>query len=208
MKRVREDDDASSGIGDMIMFIATVLVAAMAASTFIAIAEQVTEQAETTGQQALTEVATRYEVVAMLADYNEWGEASGQRLDQVQRLQLLIRLGPGSPPANLSSLIITVTGQDGAATLTWDSAATNATEAGANNYALTLIQDSSGEFPNGTIVRGDLLQVDILVGNNGSALDLDLAEELDVTLVPGRGSTTTASTVLPHVQTTRFAVLS
>jgi len=56
-------DAGSMGIGAMIIFIAMVLVAGIAASVFVQVANQLQMQALYTGQETIDEVATGISVV-------------------------------------------------------------------------------------------------------------------------------------------------
>ncbi len=64
------DKRAEMGVGTMIIFIAMVLVAAVAASVLISTANSVREQAQNTGEQAIQNVASgfiTYDVVGTVS---------------------------------------------------------------------------------------------------------------------------------------------
>ena len=58
----KKDKRAEMGVGTMIIFIAMVLVAAVAASVLISTANKVSEQAQNTGDQAINNVASGFVV--------------------------------------------------------------------------------------------------------------------------------------------------
>ena len=58
--KMKNDKRAEMGVGTMIIFIAMVLVAAVAASVLISTANTVREQAQSTGDQAINNVASGF----------------------------------------------------------------------------------------------------------------------------------------------------
>ncbi len=71
-----QDEEADVGIGTLIIFIAIVLVAAIAASLILYAAALLQEQAERTADDAVSEVAGGLTVVNIAGDRNPDGEAS------------------------------------------------------------------------------------------------------------------------------------
>ena len=57
---MKNDKRAEMGVGTMIIFIAMVLVAAVAASVLISTSNTVREQAQTTGEQAINNIASGF----------------------------------------------------------------------------------------------------------------------------------------------------
>jgi flagellin FlaB len=95
---MRRDKRADIGIGTMIVFIAMVLVAAVAAAVLISTANQVREQATTTGDQAIGNVASGFIKSAVTGKV-----ASTTSIDQ---LKVSLRLAAGSPPVNLENVVV------------------------------------------------------------------------------------------------------
>ena len=63
-RRVRMGEEAEMGVGTLLIFIAMILVAAVAAGVLVQTAYVLQQQAETTGDQALMEVATGFRILA------------------------------------------------------------------------------------------------------------------------------------------------
>ncbi len=100
--KMRNDKRAEMGVGTMIIFIAMVLVAAVAASVLISTANTVREQAQSTGDQAINNVASGFivqDVVGHVADDKK----------TVDYLTIYVRLAAGSPNVNMDNVMISVT---------------------------------------------------------------------------------------------------
>ena len=99
--KMRKDKRAEMGVGTMIIFIAMVLVAAVAASVLIGTANQVREQAQSTGDQAINNVASGFIVQDVV------GTVSSDRTE-VEEVVVYLRLAAGSPRINMANVMITV----------------------------------------------------------------------------------------------------
>jgi flagellin FlaB len=97
---MRNDKRAEMGVGTMIIFIAMVLVAAVAASVLISTANDVREQATQTGVDAIRGVSSGYDVQYVSADVAD---------NQVQTLRVYLKTGAGSPEIDASKLVVSIT---------------------------------------------------------------------------------------------------
>jgi flagellin FlaB len=88
--KIKNDKRADMGVGTMIIFIAMVLVAAVAASVLISTANSVREQAQSTGEQAIRNVASGFVTQDVV------GRISTDSLN-VQEVYIYMRLSAGSP---------------------------------------------------------------------------------------------------------------
>ena len=75
--RIKDGEEAEMGIGTMLVFIAMVLVAAMAAGVLLQTAGLVQQQAQETGVRAIQDVATGFQVLNILGDRMAIPEATG-----------------------------------------------------------------------------------------------------------------------------------
>ena len=91
--------NAEMGVGTMIIFIAMVLVAAVAASVLISTANKVREQAQNTGDQAINNVASGF-VVQDVTGTVDNGNTS------ITDLTIQMRLQAGSPNMNMDLVSI------------------------------------------------------------------------------------------------------
>jgi len=104
------DDRGQVGIGTLIVFIAMVLVAAIAAGVLINTAGLLQAQAQQTGEETTSEVS----------DVVKIGEVVGVENDtdnQIEYLNASIRLASGSDPINMSEASWTIESPSGNATV-------------------------------------------------------------------------------------------
>ncbi|MBT6971472.1 MAG: hypothetical protein HOA04_00030 [Euryarchaeota archaeon] len=83
-KQIRDEDSASIGIGAMIVFIALILVAAVASAVIIQTAENLQQNAQATGDDTQSEIAGKVQVHATFAN------------DAMAGWDLVFSLAPGS----------------------------------------------------------------------------------------------------------------
>jgi flagellin FlaB len=100
------DNTAQVGIGTLIIFIAMVLIAAVAASVLIQTSGTLQQQAQSTGKQATQEVSSNLIVKSIEGVRAKTGStmASNMSLFKVK-----VGLNVGSSPVDLNQLIITIT---------------------------------------------------------------------------------------------------
>jgi archaellin len=90
-------------LGTLIIFIALILVAAVAAGVLIRTAGELRAQARATGREAIHQVAAGVRVV------NIKGEVANEIIENVS---IVIKLRPGSPPIDLREMVLQYTSKD------------------------------------------------------------------------------------------------
>ncbi|MGZ0747948.1 archaellin/type IV pilin N-terminal domain-containing protein [Haloparvum sp. AD34] len=110
---ITEDDRGQVGIGTLIVFIAMVLVAAIAAGVLINTAGFLQSQSEQTGEESTSQVTDRVQEI------NTIGNVSASE-DGVNRINVSVMKGSGAADIDLSKLTIEYIGPNGADTLTYD----------------------------------------------------------------------------------------
>ena len=103
------NDRGQVGIGTLIVFIAMVLVAAIAAGVLINTAGFLQTKSEQTGQESSAQVSNRVQVVSA------FGSVANEKVEQIN---LTVMRGSGSDDINLSSATIEWIGPEEAETLT------------------------------------------------------------------------------------------
>ncbi|PGF16458.1 flagellin [Natrinema sp. CBA1119] len=123
------DDRGQVGIGTLIVFIAMVLVAAIAAGVLINTAGVLQSQASDTGSETQQEVANQIDVVHAVGNVSS--------ADVVDHLNLTIKKSAGSDAIDITSMTVQYTSDDNDVALTY-----NATDAGET----ALVSADSGNF--------------------------------------------------------------
>jgi len=95
---------ATIGIGTLIVFIALVLVAAIASAVILKTAYALKDTAEATGKASTVEVSSGLKVLDITGDRhaNSWGIGATQ--PNIQRIRFLVTVWAGSPGMNIAKL--------------------------------------------------------------------------------------------------------
>ena len=132
----RLTDRGQVGIGTLIVFIAMVLVAAIAAGVLINTAGFLQTKSEQTGQESSAQVSNRVQVVSAFGDVAN---------EEVEQINLTVMRGSGSADINLSAATIEWIGPEEAKTLVHNSEepkTLNGTE-----FNVSAIKDPDGSEP-------------------------------------------------------------
>jgi len=193
-KKRKEDEAGEMGVGTLLIFIAMILVAAVAAGVLVQTAYKLQSQAELTGDQALQEVATGVKIVTA------WGVADSGVLTE---LHIKIALQAGSPQVNLVNM--TIETNDGAAEVSLS----YADAASATEFTATSIRDT---YPYNTwsatevgMTPGDLVEITIDLTETGQ--ELVTQQGMSALLIPKHGVPTYFAFVAPSVFATDIITL-
>jgi len=107
-----DNDRGQVGIGTLIVFIAMVLVAAIAAGVLINTAGLLQSQAEATGEETSQQVSDRVQVSTVVGESNADSE--------IQDINLTVLRAPGAGDINLNNSIVEVFSNGTSGTLTID----------------------------------------------------------------------------------------
>ncbi|MCD2200448.1 flagellin [Halobacterium sp. KA-4] len=110
-----EEERGQVGIGTLIVFIAMVLVAAIAAGVLINTASLLQAQGEATGEDASAQVSNQINVVSAIGNVSSSG-------DSVEYVNLTVRQAAGADNINLTKSTIEWIGPNAAATLSHENA--------------------------------------------------------------------------------------
>jgi flagellin FlaB len=197
-RRLRMGEEAEMGVGTLLIFIAMILVAAVAAGVLVQTAYQLQQQAETTGEQALMEISTGLKTLAAYGVTNAG-------LTTITDLYLKIALSAGSPVINLYHLVIEVsTGMEDVSyvytTLTAGVGTFNATQIRdtypTNNWTATDVGLTQGDIA--------LIHIDL----DANSMGLVTQQEVNLLLIPKHGIPTYLDLVTPSVYGNTYEVLT
>ena len=192
------DDRGQVGIGTLIVFIAMVLVAAIAAGVLVNTAGFLQATAEDAGQESVDKVTNRVEVV------NQHGSVGVD--DTVSNISLTVRLAAGSSAVDMNSTSIKYLSDDEVTTLT-NSSSSNAVPAGtADEFNLTAVEGTDEDSSFGVLNSGEDRYV---VTINASAIEgdgdatkyndgLDTGDRVQLDITSQTGGTTQVIITMPQ----------
>ena len=185
-----EEERGQVGIGTLIVFIAMVLVAAIAAGVLINTAGFLQTQAEATGQESTSQVSDRLQVVSTSGEVTE-------TYDGVEALNFVVALAPGSSPVDIQQTTAEFIGQGGQST--FDIHESDVSEVTTDN----IIGTDSGHI---LTDNSDRVNIRIVLDGNNGDINYDVlseGEELTVTFTTAAGATTTKEIRVPTTITSQ-----
>ena len=210
-KRSKEGD---MGIGTMIIFIAMVLVAAVAASLLISTAGSLNQQAQETGRLAQQDVSSGFVVVETIgAVYNN---------QYITDIYIKLRLSAGSPAIDMDNVIIEVMNDDFEGSLQYSISDVNDRyyKVEGPDDQSGVIRDPEGNFgtptsdssqhivSQGTIVMVHI-DIDYVCDSDGTDNDgLSPQDTLYVKIIPKHGTPTYEEIHVPEVIYGSYMILS
>jgi flagellin FlaB len=195
------------GIGTLIVFIALVLVAAIAAGVLINTAGFLQSQAEATGEESTDQVSNGLNVVSSTATVGTDGSGN----EQISNVTIKVALAAGSDPINVTESNIQWIGDDNAVTADIQYVDTYSTsDTAGNNFfvdnatsdpeltqqgdtATIVIQEGGSAYTGGAN--------EVTIDNNllGSDLPMTSSEEATVTITTRSGSQTVTVLDAPNI---------
>jgi archaellin len=182
------NNKAEMGVGTLIIFIALLLVAAVAAGVLIQTAGSLQQRALSTGSQATGQISTN--AVALEVSGTDGQDGS------VENFAVIFKLAPGSDPIKLDDVTFTASTTNTSQTLTYiDGPYSTA------NFNVTYLQTGENN-QTGTIVRGDVLQLEF-----NTTRSINEGEEVRLNFIPKIGTSTLIQFATPDVMSTERVYL-
>ena len=184
------------GIGTLIVFIAMVLVAAIAAGVLINTAGLLQSQAEATGEESSAQVTDRVQVTTVTGTTGN-DENTALEEERIDRISLTVFRSPGADDIDLTNAIIEVFANGESATLThddsqddpFDSSSTSdlTDNIGEDNFEILAIQEATDGSLSDTSDRAqlifDLSQIE--AGSDGATLSTGDTVAISITSASG-----------------------
>lgn len=223
------DQRGQVGIGTLIVFIAMVLVSAIAAGVLIDTAGSLQTQAEATGEESTAQVSDNLQLVSAAGetgrnDYIEPIVDSGAETDKIYRVGIRVKKSPGAGNIDLNNTIIEYADGDRSILTHYDTNGFDEnglpTEVNATNGSDNVFFTKSIKGDNNTVLdeRGDEIEIVILLGTVAESSDFvyddDLEQptpisddgEAELTITTGSGAQTIEMLRPPHALTGQKAV--
>ena len=172
------------GVGTLIIFIAVILVAAVAAAVLVATAGSLQQRGITTGSQSEEGVSTGAEAISLMAT-----DASSNH--DIENFELLLRLQAGSDAINLNTTVIMM--DTSSTSQSMDYGGTGSSASGTATYIVEYVKNGA-EQEDGYLSRGDVTKVfwtaSTSIGEN---------KKVRIKIIPTVGSTTIVEFSTPDV---------
>ena len=158
MKNENSDNLAAMGIGAMIVFIALILVAAVASAVIIQTAEKLQQNAQTTGDQTQQQMASKIMPLSVVIQ-QEQGVGGGA--DDI--LRVTFELAPGSESVDPANAV-------------WNIVCEAGTDAGDMTGFVAVSTLTAAQVAAGTLDPGEIYELSVTV--NACSFDLNVAHYL------------------------------
>ncbi|MFB6224012.1 MAG: archaellin/type IV pilin N-terminal domain-containing protein [Haloarcula sp.] len=192
-----DDDRGQVGIGTLIVFIAMVLVAAIAAGVLINTAGFLQSSAEETGQQSSDQVTNRLEVVSTV------GVVESSAVDTVE---ITVKRAPGAANIDIGSTIAQWVSSSGSYDLTQGGTADGTT------FSVSSVQDDDSSITDSNVLndpsdRAKLtFSANDIVGDGTAGTGLSEGATATIRLNTQSGGTSTVRVVVPETLSGNSAV--
>ncbi|AZQ15671.1 archaellin/type IV pilin N-terminal domain-containing protein [Halorubrum sp. PV6] len=183
-----EEERGQVGIGTLIVFIAMVLVAAIAAGVLINTAGFLQTQAEATGEESTSQVSDRLQIVSQSGNVSD--DSSGTRV--VDQLNITVAQSPGAGNIDLNETTVELIGTQGQENFQLD----------APNATIDIYTGSPGDV----VLTDASDRADVGINLNTSTTtgvygNLEGGDRLQITFTTASGATTTAELRVPTTLT-------
>jgi len=194
-----DNDRGQVGIGTLIVFIAMVLVAAIAAGVLINTAGLLQSQAEATGEETSQQISDRVQVTTVTGTVGNGSEDSVLNDTRVDRVGLTVFRSPGSGDLDLTNVIIEVFANGESDTLTFDGddedvissdLQLNEGTIGTGNFTIQDIQGANDGSLEDNSDRAELLfDLSAINGEDNEDATLDTGDTIEIQVTTASGAT-------------------
>ena len=188
---------AAQGVGTLIIFIALILVAAVAAGTLITTVTELEGRAEVTGTQIQERLGTGFTVIQIGAEdtsngmINEWD--GNEHNDS---LEVRAQLSPGSDAIKTEDISGSLVTSEGSYSYTF----TNESLESSSDFTANAV---SGNISNGYVNSGDVVEFEF-----PSQAEIGEDERFELVIFPGAGEAQRISLVTPASLVDTYTILS
>jgi flagellin FlaB len=179
--KLLRNEDADVGIGTLIIFIAMVLVAAVAAAVLIQTSGILQQKAQQTGKEATAEVASNLKVVSIIGTTNAG-------ITQIDKLDVSIQLSAGGTQMDMKNVVVKYIDDTGSIILPWV----------ADNGGAATFGYSEERFINDDDVlqQGELGNINIVLTSGGKT-PLATRSKAQIQIIPETGTMVVKDIIAP-----------
>ncbi|MHC1566745.1 MAG: archaellin/type IV pilin N-terminal domain-containing protein [Candidatus Syntropharchaeia archaeon] len=172
-----KDEKAQVGIGTLIIFIAMVLVAAVAAAVLIQTSGVLQQKSQETGTEAIEEVSSNIEIVNIV------GHRASASTNDLEYVNLTVRVMPGAGDIDISQVRISIQNK----TSRTDNIQYHETNLTSTTFTVTELRDEDNSYDtsndNYVINSGDLVTI-----NLKPSIDYPAREPMQIEINPEHGT--------------------
>ncbi|MFH0817072.1 MAG: archaellin/type IV pilin N-terminal domain-containing protein [Candidatus Micrarchaeota archaeon] len=183
------------GIGTLIIFIAMVLVAAIAAAVLINVSGILQQKSMATGKEAIEQVSGNLVVIGIRGNTNVG-------MTNIDNMNISITAAAGAGRVDLSQLVIKVGNKNNESTMTYSATATSTTA-----FTATKIRDPSNLFTTATPVIDGSSLIQLNTNLTSTGVNLPVRTQYHIELIPERGASTVIDGVTPSSYSTTIQSL-
>ena len=190
---LEEEERGQVGIGTLIVFIAMVLVAAIAAGVLINTAGFLQTQAEATGEESTSQVSDRIEVVSSV------GIVDGSDDTTLESINVSVTNAAGAEQIDLNETTIQVVGPNGQENLVANASADSLGELEEGEFG---IKDPDGNWVDSgseAVIDNDRFTIIINPNNPGAMADFGQSDSATLDIVAPSSATTSETLNAPDL---------
>ena len=199
----RDDESCETGMGNMILLIAMILVSALAAGLFLQTMSTLQQQAQETGELAMLDVSSGFGIVTATGDRDLDGD--GNLSSSIERIRLTVKINPGSSPIDMENVVIQIKSENATAELTFGG--TTEADADDDEFGADEIRDPENTWTatQHIVSSGALIQV--WIDPADFSMYLSSSTTFEVRILPVHGSVCLLKTTTPSTYTSRYVDL-
>jgi flagellin FlaB len=197
-------DKGEVGIGTMIVFIAAVIVAAIAAAVLVNTAGNLERKASETGDETTQEVSGNLFVRDIVAGTNVTDDHNWEKINEVN---LTVSLAPGADPIDMETMHIQYQDNQTLSELSFNAGPADSVSATtcsnlADGFCVLNVQEEEGTADN-VLETGDIVHLSIALDDSSHAELLETRVDVSVTLMPEEGAPVDTGFTTPNAINTR-----
>ena len=181
-EHMRRSDRAEVGVGTLIVFIAMVLVAAVAAAVIIGTTGSLQQRASETGKEATEDVASNFHIVGFFGTRNSTST-------DIYTLKSYMELASGAKELDMSSLVVRYSDGTNVTVYSYN---------GTNPFQLEWLRGSN---INNVIKANDLVEISFNLGS-----PIPPRSEIEIHFIPEKGSTVQLNARTPATYGTQTTI--